>query len=130
MVALFAATLASLVIGHPVPVECGPLPGHMGWYDQAHDRIVIADWLCPHLEADPSKGGIVLQRFAYAALVVVHEAEHAAGIRDEHEANCEAVRDLKPLLKLLRVPKATAIVSYAKQVAQNQAPPYGGKCRK
>lgn len=127
MFALFAQTLVALVIGHPVSFSCGNIDPHYGWYDA--NRIVIAAYLCPYLDLDPGASKLALARFSLAALVVTHEAEHAAGIEDEHRANCEAVRDLPAVLKRLKVRHAADVAREAARIAKAQAPPYGGKCK-
>ncbi len=132
MVAVFASVLAALVIGHPVPVTCAPVPGAFGYYDAAGDHIYINDGLCPYLDGTP-RTKLARLRFALVALVVTHEAEHAAGVEDEHATECAALRALPAVLAEVKR-ESGALWSVgreakaARSVQRGDPPRNGGHC--
>lgn len=128
MVSLFAQALVALVIGHPTPFQCVTwLDPHAGWYDGTTIWLSQAQ-VCDELTANEVTQNPWL--FAYSALAVTHEAEHAAGIVDEHAANCKAVADLPKVLAAVGIARAPAKViwKHARSLARGMPAPYGGAC--
>lgn len=84
--------VAAYVAGHPVRVECDsiddmPLGGFaLGYLDTADGSIHLGPYACAVLERGAPSG-----IFGDGLLILIHEAEHAAGKLDESEANCGAL---------------------------------------
>jgi hypothetical protein len=125
MFALFTQTLVTLVIGHPTTFQCADIGVHAGWWDEPNNTIYYSPAMCTAIRQNPLHHVI---DFAEAALVFTHEAEHAAGIAGEHEANCAAVAVLPRVLKRVKVGNAASVVKWARRIAEAMDPPYGGAC--
>lgn len=119
------AVLVALVIGHPIGgMTCGDTGDRYGWYVNATQVIVLSEqWTCPYLTRRATDS-----ERANAYLTVVHEAEHARGIMDEHAANCQAIRDLPAVGRALHLSRLGQVLSWARMIRRDMAPPYGGAC--
>ena len=105
---MLAALIVAFALGGPIPVSCtgttlggDSIAPHAGWYDVEHHAIVLAPDICRGLRYPTLEGR------AYSLHVVLHEAAHAQGYRNEHKADCAATRMFKFVaLKLTIMPRS------------------------
>ncbi len=121
---MIAALIVAFVAGHATPVTCDA-QNRSGWYHPETRSVQLAPWVC---------GGLATREpwFVGQALVVtIHEGEHAAGVADEHEAQCRALALVGPIAgRFLRFGPArqAQTVAAARAYQAELAPPYGGAC--
>lgn len=123
MNALFLAALVTgFVAGRPVPVVCAPIQGgHAGYYDVRRDVITLDPLVCVKFSAPASS-----RAKAEGVYALVHEAEHARGITDEHDADCAALRDFPAVVR--RAGMTAKLISWAKRIHDALPVPYSGAC--
>lgn len=126
LVAAAIASAFTLAGAQPVPVTCMPIaaqPGAAATWGITHNFVHPGDrsyWYTTSMELSPPVcGGLLLLTVdaptraaivrlnpsvdaieweARAALVLMHESQHAAGVLDETTAECGAVRELPAFL--------------------------------
>jgi len=114
--------LAALIIGHAVPVICVDRTDFAGYWTGT--RIELSStWACPGLKRTASD-----RQRGLAFLTVLHEAFHAAGVADEHEATCRALTIMPRFLRALKVARRGLIVHAAWKIQAGLRAPYGGPC--
>ena len=119
---LLTMLVTSFVAGRPVPVSCDTIPGgHAGRYDIPRDVIVLSPLACVGFTA---RTGSRAQ--AVAVYSLVHEAEHAAGILDEHQADCAAFAAFPTVVK--RAGLSRLLVRWAQGIHDSFPAPYSGAC--
>jgi len=117
-----AELLAALIIGHTVPITCVNRTDFAGYW--TGERIELSStWACPGFRRTASD-----RQRGLAFLTVLHEAFHAAGVADEHEATCKALAVMPRFLRALRVARRALIVHAAWKIQAGLRPPYGGAC--
>ena len=117
---LLAATVTTIIAGRPVPVTCGDTLGNSGWYQTARDAIVMNPIECALL------GSTTDASRAHGLHTLIHEAEHAAGLMDEHAADCATVRAFPAVIRRLRWPARLAAIS--QRIHDSLPAPYSGAC--
>jgi len=117
-----AELLAALIIGHTVPIICVDRADFAGYW--TGERIELSStWACPGLRRTASDW-----RRGLAFLTVLHEAFHAAGTADEHEATCRALAIMPRFLRALNVARRGLIVHAAWKIQAGLQAPYGEPC--
>lgn len=122
---IIVALLAAAIIGHPTPVTCNyTATQHAGYYDG--QTISLQPMICAGLSRYATD-----KQLAVSIFVIAHEAEHAVGVTDEHEADCRALPWVARLAR--RFFSASPIRQWRlAMIAVNfhlsQPEPYGGQC--